>query len=83
MLIIFAIVYVCVFMIACPLVCFVFSIFSDSMNIGGAFEQIGLLFVNIVFIPFILIGKIIDAFTSPLIAADMKCAIDHRNSLRA
>ena len=70
------------FMIACPVLCICFSIFSDTINIGGIFEKIGDTVVNVVFIPIILLGKILDAVTSIFIEPDMKYAIDHANSLR-
>ncbi len=71
------------FVVACPVLCFFFSIFSDSMNIDGPFEKIGVAFVSLIFIPFILFFKIIDAVTSPFIETKMKYAIDHANDLRA
>lgn len=79
----FALVFFVAFMVACPVLCFMFSIFSDSMNIDGPFEKIGVSFVSLIFIPFILFFKIIDAVTSPFIETKMKYAIDHANDLRA
>lgn len=70
------------FMVACPVLCFMFSIFSDSMNISGAFEKIGISVVDLIFIPVVLFFKIVDAVTSPFVESDMKYAIDHANSLR-
>ena len=71
------------FMVACPVLCFFFSIFSDSININGVFEKIGITFVSLIFIPFVLFFKIIDAITSPFIEPRMKHAIANVNSLRA
>jgi hypothetical protein len=71
------------FMVACPVLCFCFSIFSDSININGIFEKIGVSLVNLMFIPLILFFKIIDAITSPFVEPNMKYAIDNANSLRA
>ncbi len=71
------------FMVACPVLCIIFSIFSDSMNINGSFEKIGVSLVSLIFIPFVLFFKIIDAITSPFIEPKMKHAIDNINSLRA
>ena len=70
------------FMVACPVLCFFFSIFSDSININGTFEKVGTSLVSLIFIPFILFFKIIDAITSPFIEPKMKQAIDNINSLR-
>lgn len=70
------------FMVACPVLCIMFSIFSDSINIGGSFEKMGIAFVNLIFIPFVLLFKIIDAITSPFVEPTMKHAIDNRNNLR-
>ncbi len=71
------------FMVACPVLCFFFSIFSDSLNINGSFEKIGTSLVSLIFIPFVLFFKIIDAITSPFIEPKMKQAIDNRNNMRA
>lgn len=71
------------FMVACPVSCFFFSIFSDTLNLNGSFDKIGESIVSLVFIPFILLFKIIDAITSPFVEQRMKYAIDHRNDLRA
>jgi predicted tellurium resistance membrane protein TerC len=71
------------FMVACPVLCFMFSIFSDSINLNGPFEKIGIAFVNLIFIPFVLFFKIVDAITSPFIEPKMKSAIENRNNLRA
>lgn len=71
------------FMVACPVLCIFFSIFSDSININGTFEKMGISLVSLVFIPFILFFKIIDAITSPFIEPTMKDAIKNINSLRA
>lgn len=71
------------FMVACPVLCFMFSIFADSINLEGHFEKIGIAFVNLIFIPFVLFFKIIDAITSPFIEPKMKRAIENRNNLRA
>jgi len=71
------------FMVACPVLCIAYSIFADSINISGIFEKIGDAVVNLIFIPVILLGKILDAVTSPFVAPDMKYAIDHANSLRS
>lgn len=71
------------FMVACPVLCIIFSIFSDSINISGTFENIGVSLVNLIFIPFVLFFKIIDAITSPFIESNMKEAIENRNNLRA
>lgn len=73
---------VCWFMIACPVGCFIFSIFSDSLNISGAFEKAGIAFTSVIMIPFFIFGKIVDAVTSPFVAADMRYAIDHRDDLK-
>lgn len=70
------------FMVACPVLCLFFSIFADSINLGGAFEKIGESVVNLVFIPIIIFFKIVDAVTSPFIEPKMKYAIDNANSLR-
>lgn len=70
------------FMVACPVLCFFFSIFSDSVNINGTFEKIGIAIVDLVFLPVVLFFKIVDAVTSPFIEPKMKYAIDHANSLR-
>lgn len=71
------------FMVACPVLCIFFSIFSDRMNINGTFEKIGVSLVSLIFIPFVLFFKIIDAITSPFIEPRMKDAIDNINNLRA
>lgn len=71
------------FMVACPVLCFIFSIFADSINLGGAFEKIGESVVSLVFIPIIIVFKILDAVTSPFIAPDMRYAITNANNLRA
>ena len=71
------------FMVACPVLCFFFSIFSDTLNLNGSFDKIGEAIVGLVFIPFIILFKIIDAVTSPFVDPRMKYAIDHRNDLRA
>lgn len=70
------------FMVACPVLCFIFSIFSDSINLNGTFEKLGSSCINLVFIPFVLFFKIIDAITSPFVEPRMKQAIDNRNSMR-
>lgn len=70
------------FMVACPVLCFCFSIFSDSINVNGIFEKAGIAFVNLIFIPFVLFFKIVDAFTSPTIEPKMKHALENINSLR-
>ncbi|OGR26003.1 MAG: hypothetical protein A2X83_12380 [Desulfuromonadales bacterium GWD2_54_10] len=71
------------FMVACPVLCFFFSIFSDTLNLNGSFDSIGESIVGLIFIPFIILFKIIDAITSPFVDPTMKYAIDHRNDLRA
>ena len=73
----------CAFMVACPVLCLCFSIFSDSINLNGAFEKIGEAVVSLVFIPVVIFFKIVDAITSPFVEPEMKYAIDHINSLRA
>lgn len=78
----FTLVVLVAFMVACPVLCLLFSIFSDSINLSGSFEKIGIAFVNLIFIPFVLLFKIIDAITSPFIEPTMKHAIENRNSLR-
>lgn len=70
------------FMVACPVLCVCFSIFADSINLGGAFEKIGGAAVTVTFVPVILLGSIVDAVTSPFIEDDMKDAIDNADSLR-
>lgn len=76
-------VFLCWFMVACPVACIAFSIFSDSINIGGTFEKIGIALTNLIFIPLIMIGNILDAITSPFTSPDMREAINNRNNLRA
>jgi hypothetical protein len=73
---------ICAFMVACPVLCFIFSIFSDSINLNGAFEKLGVTVVSLVFIPVTIFFKIIDAITAPTIEPKMKYAIDNANSLR-
>ncbi len=70
------------FMVACPLLCIIFSIFSDSINLNGAFEKIGETVISLVFIPIILFFKILDMVTSPFVEPEMRYAIDNVNSLR-
>ncbi|MSN24518.1 MAG: hypothetical protein GJV46_01480 [Geobacter sp.] len=70
------------FMVACPVLCILFSIFSDSININGSFEKIGDSLVSLVFLPIVLFFKIIDTITSPFIEPSMKEAIENRNSMR-
>ena len=71
------------FMVACPVLCLFFSIFSDILNLNGAFEKIGAAVVSLAFIPVIIFFKIIDAVTSPLVEPHMKYALDNINSLKA
>lgn len=71
------------FMVICPVLCLFFSIFTDTLNLSGSFEKIGVAAVSLIFIPFTLLFKIIDAITSPFIAPEMKYAIDNANSLRS
>jgi hypothetical protein len=70
-------------MVACPVLCFIFSIFADSININGSFEKLGDTVINLAFIPFIIFFKIVDAVTSPFVEPEMREAIDNRDSLRA
>ena len=79
----FTLVVIVAFMVACPVLCIIFSIFSDSININGTFEKLGISLVSLIFIPFILFFKIIDAITSPFVEPEMKQAIKNINSLRA
>lgn len=81
--VLFTLVFFVAFVIACPACCIAFSIFSDSLNINGSFDSIGESLVSLIFIPFILLFKIIDAITSPFVSSNMRYAIDHRNDLRA
>lgn len=76
-------VFVCWFMVACPVGCLIFSIFSDTININGPFEKIGIAFTNLIFAPLIMIGNIIDGITSPFVSPEMRTAINNRNNLRA
>lgn len=80
--VLFTLVFFVAFMVACPVLCFFFSIFSDTLNLNGSFDKIGESIVSLIFIPFILLFKIIDAITSPFVEPRMKYAIDHRNDLR-
>jgi hypothetical protein len=70
------------FMVACPVLCIIFSIFTDSININGTFEKAGTSFVDLIFIPFVLFFKIIDTITSPFVEPHMKDAIDNINNMR-
>ena len=81
--VLFTLVFFVAFMVACPVLCFCFSVFSDTLNLNGSFDKIGESVVSLIFIPFILLFKIIDAITSPFVESKMKYAIDHRNDLRA
>ena len=81
--VLFTLVFFVAFMVVCPVLCLFFSIFTDSLNLNGSFEKIGTSVVSLVFIPFILFFKIIDAITSPFVEPKMKYAIDNANSLRA
>lgn len=71
------------FMVACPVLCLFFSIFSDILNLDGAFEKLGASVVSLAFIPFIFFFKVIDAITSPFVEPHMKEAIDNINSFRS
>lgn len=71
------------FMVACPVLCICFSIFADSINLGGAFERIGGAAVTVAFVPVFLLGSVLDAVTSPFIEDDMQYAIDNADSLRS
>ena len=81
--VLFTLVFFVAFMVICPVLCFFFSIFTDTLNLNGSFDKIGESLVSLIFIPFILLFKIIDAVTSPFVDPKMKYAIDHRNDLRA
>ena len=81
--VLFTLVFFVAFMVICPVLCFFFSIFADTLNLNGSFEKIGETVVSLIFIPFILLFKIIDAVTSPFIEPKMKYALDHANDLRA
>ena len=81
--VLFTLVFFVAFMVACPVLCFCFSIFSDTLNLNGSFDKIGESLVSLIFIPFILLFKIIDAVTSPFVDPKMKYAIDHRDDLKA
>ncbi|HEY3306821.1 MAG TPA: hypothetical protein VGJ93_00050 [Desulfuromonadaceae bacterium] len=71
------------FMVACPVLCLFFSIFSDILNLNGSFEKLAASVIGLAFIPFILFFKIIDMITSPFVEPHMKYAIDNINSFKA
>ena len=81
--VLFTLVFFVAFMVICPVLCFFFSIFTDTLNLNGSYEKIGESVVSLIFIPFIMLFKIIDAITAPFIEPKMKYAIDHANNLRA
>ena len=60
------------FMVAGLLVCIAISIFTDTINLGGAFDGIAQKVIAVLFVPFLLAAQLIDFVISFFVPATIK-----------
>jgi hypothetical protein len=63
------------FMVAGLVVCIVISIFTDSINLGGAFDGIAEKVIALVFVPILLAARVLDLVMWLFVRADIKVAL--------
>lgn len=63
------------FMVAGLVVCIVISIFTDSINLGGAFDGIAEKVIALVFVPILLAARVLDLVMWLFVRADIKLAL--------
>jgi len=63
------------FMVAGLVVCIVISIFTDSINLGGAFDGIAEKVIALVFVPILLAAQLLDVVMWLFVRADIKLAL--------
>lgn len=66
----------CLFMVAGLAVCIAISIFVDTINVGGAFDQIAEKLIALVFIPILLLGNVVDVVMGLFDPAEIKDALN-------
>lgn len=68
----------CLFMVAGLAVCIAISIFCDSINLGGAFEGIAEKVIALIFVPILLVARVIDVVLWLNVPANIKCALNSK-----
>lgn len=63
------------FMIAGLVVCIVISIFTDSINLSGAFDGIAEKVIALVFVPILLAARVVDVVMWLFVPANIKLAL--------
>ena len=63
------------FMVAGLVVCIVISIFTDSINLGGAFDGIAEKVIALVFVPILLAARVLDVVMWLFVPTDIKLAL--------
>lgn len=62
----------CLIMVAGIVVCIAISIFTDIMNLGGAFEGIAEKLIALIFLPILLAARVVDLVMWLFVPANIK-----------
>lgn len=68
----------CLFMVAGLAVCIAISIFTDTINLGGAFDGIAEKVIALVFVPILLAAQVIDVVLWLFVPANIKLALSSK-----
>jgi hypothetical protein len=68
----------CLFMVAGVAVCIVISIFTDTINLSGAFEGIAEKVIALIFMPILLAARVVDVVMWLFVPANIKYAMNSK-----
>jgi len=68
----------CLFMVAGIAVCIAISIFTDNINLGGAFEGIAEKLIALIFLPILLAARVVDLVMWLFVPANIKYSMNSK-----